>query len=174
MTTRDCDELDKRIISMLSRSSQESYRQMAKRLDIHPNTLMQRVKNLEDRGIIRGYRAYLDYMKLGFDYMGVINIYAEDVGAVSEHIKNVPQVVSVFYITGESDIIALVACMGRDEFSEVVRSINSIPKVKKTSTAVVLNIIKDPFSFIPPIVDDSDGRPSQDAAPAGQEPGPGM
>ncbi|MBO4348743.1 MAG: Lrp/AsnC family transcriptional regulator, partial [Candidatus Methanomethylophilaceae archaeon] len=81
------DELDKRIIELLSTSSQGSYRQIAKTLDVHPSTLIQRVKNLESRGVIRGYRANIDYMKLGFEFMGVVNVNASDVIAVQDKIS---------------------------------------------------------------------------------------
>ena len=149
MSLSDFDELDKRIIELLCRSSQGSYRQLAKQLDVHPTTLIQRVKNLETKGVINGYRASIDYMKLGFDYMGMVSVYAENVITVQGEI---PQVISVFDVTGESDCIVWIACLDRDEFSEVVKEINAIPDVRKTNTAVILRISKDPFSYVPPIL----------------------
>lgn len=152
MSLDDFDELDKRIIELLCRSSQGSYRQLAKQLDVHPTTLIQRVKNLESKGVINGYRASIDYMKLGFEYMGVVNVIAENVMTVQGAIAKIPQVVSVFDVTGDSDCLVWIACQDRDEFSDVVKEINSIPDVKKTITSVILNITKDPFSYIPPIL----------------------
>ena len=152
MSLADFDELDKRIIELLCTSSQGSYRQLAKQLDVHPTTLIQRVKNLETKGVINGYRASIDYMKLGFEYMGMVSVYAENVVTVQGEIAKIPQVISVFDVTGDSDRIVWIACLDRDEFSEVVKRINSIPDVKKTNTAVILNISKDPFTYIPPIL----------------------
>ncbi len=152
MSLNDFDELDKRIIELLCRSSQGSYRQLAKQLDVHPTTLIQRVKNLETRGVINGYRASIDYMKLGFEYMGMVSVYAENVMTVQDRISRIPQVISVFDVTGDSDCIVWIACLDRDEFSEVVKEINAIPDVRKTNTSVILNITKDPFSYIPPIL----------------------
>lgn len=152
MSLSDFDELDKRIIELLCRSSQGSYRQLAKQLDVHPTTLIQRVKNLETKGVINGYRASIDYMKLGFDYMGMVSVYAENVITVQGEIAKIPQVISVFDVTGESDCIVWIACLDRDEFSEVVKEINAISDVRKTNTAVILRISKDPFSYVPPIL----------------------
>ena len=146
------DELDKRIIELLSTSSQGSYRQIAKTLDVHPSTLIQRGKNLESRGVIRGYRANIDYMKLGFEFMGVVNVNASDVIAVQDKISKIPQVVSVFDVTGDSDCMAWIACIDREEFSSVVKKINSIDGVTRTNTSVIMDIKKDPFSYIPPIL----------------------
>lgn len=151
MVLADYDELDKRIIEMLSKSSQGSYRQLAIQLNVHPTTLMQRVKNLETKGVINGYRARIDYLKLGFEYMGLVNVYADNVNTVQDEISNMPQVISVFDVTGDADCVAWIACFDRDEFSDVVKRINAIPDVKKTNTAVILGIKKDPFSYVPPI-----------------------
>ena len=62
----DFDELDRRIIVLMSSSSEGSFRQIAKELGVHPTTLIQRVKNLQAKGVIKGSRAKIDYMKLGF------------------------------------------------------------------------------------------------------------
>lgn len=152
MPLNDFDELDKRIIELLCRSSQGSYRQLAKQLEVHPTTLIQRVKNLESKGVINGYRASVDYMKLGFEFMGIVSVIAEDVLSVQDKIASIPQIIAVFDVTGESDCLVWVACQNREEFSEVVKSINAIPEVRKTSTSVILGISKDPFSYIPPIL----------------------
>lgn len=151
---RDMDDLDKRIVELICTSSQGSYRQLAKQIGVHPTTLIQRVKNLEAKGIINGYRAKIDYMKLGFEYMGIVHIYADNLIEVLGNLSKVPQVVGIFDVTGDSDAIAWVACIDREEFSETVKLINSQPGVKKTNTAVVLSIAKDPFDFIPEIVDE--------------------
>ena len=152
MSLEDYDELDKRIIELLCRSSQGSYRQIAKQLNVHPTTLIQRVKNLESKGVIQGYRASVDYMKLGFEYMGMVSVYAENVVSVQDEIAKIPQVISIFDVTGESDCMAWIACIDRDEFSAAVKTINAIDGVKKTNTSVILGIKKDPFSYIPPIL----------------------
>ena len=152
MSLAEYDELDKRIIELMCRSSQGSYRQLAKQLDVHPTTLIQRVKNLEARGVIQGYRASVDYMKLGFDYMGLVSIIADNVSTVQDEIAKIPQVVSIFDVTGDSDCVAWIACIDREEFSDVVKEINKIPDVHKTITSVILAINKDPFTYIPPIL----------------------
>ncbi len=144
------DDLDKKIIIELCISSQGSYRQIAKRLGIHPTTLIQRIKNLEDQGIIKGYRAQVDYQKLGYEFMALVHIYAEgDILDIQGKIKAMNNVVAVFDVTGECDSIAWVACKNRDEFSDVIKKMLVIHGVKKTNTYVILNTIKDPYQFIP-------------------------
>jgi DNA-binding Lrp family transcriptional regulator len=64
--------------------------------------------------------------------------------------------VAVFDVTGECDSIAWVACKNREEFSAVIKSMLQIKGVKKTNTYVVLNMIKDPFQFLPRFGESSD------------------
>jgi DNA-binding Lrp family transcriptional regulator len=148
------DELDKRIIEELCKSSQGSSRAIAKRLGIHPTTFIQRVRNLEKLDIVRGYRANVDYMKLGYEFMAIVHIYVEgDLMGIQKSIKELKNVVAVLDVTGECDSIAWVACRSREEFSSVVKSMLVIPGVKKTNTYVILNVIKDPFNFMPDFSD---------------------
>lgn len=146
---KDYDDLDRKIIELLCTSSQGSFRQIAKQLNVHPTTLIQRVKTLEAKNVIRGYRAKIDYMNLGFEYMGVVHVYAEDVLNVQDKIKDIPQVMAVYDVTGDSDCIVIISCLDREEFSETVKKINSVGGVKKTNTSVILNVIKDSGDFIP-------------------------
>ncbi|MDR2698241.1 MAG: Lrp/AsnC family transcriptional regulator [Candidatus Methanoplasma sp.] len=145
----DYDDLDKRIIELLCTSSQGSLRQIAKQLNVHPTTLMQRVKTLEAKGVIKGYRAKVNYMNLGFEYMGMVHVYAEDVLNVQSKIKDIPQVMAVYDVTGDADCIAMISCLDREEFSETVKRINSVPGVRKTNTSVILNVTKDASDFVP-------------------------
>jgi DNA-binding Lrp family transcriptional regulator len=151
------DDLDKRIILQLCTSSQGSYRQIAKRLGIHPTTLIQRVKRLEELGILKGYRAQVDYLKLGYEFMAIVHISVEgDLLDVQQKIMQLKDVVAVYDVTGECDSIAWVACRSREEFSGVIKSMLQIRGVKKTNTYVVLNMIKDPFQFLPDFSAESD------------------
>ncbi len=155
---KEMDELDKRIVDLLCRSSQGSYRQLAKELGIHPTTLIQRVKNLEEKGIIKGYRAKIDYTKLGFEYMGIVQVSAGDIAEVIKDLSKIPQVAGIFDVTGESDAVAWIVCTDRDDFSETVKFINTIPGVTKTNTSVVLGIPKDPFEFLPSFTEKEEKR----------------
>ncbi len=149
----DYDDLDRRIVELLCTSSQGSFRQIAKQLNVHPTTLIQRVKALETKGVIRGYRAKIDYMNLGFEYMGIVHIYADDVINVQNAIKEIPQVMSIFDVTGDADSIVMISCLDREDFSDTVKRINSIDGVKKTNTSVIMNIVKDLSDFVPVLND---------------------
>jgi DNA-binding Lrp family transcriptional regulator len=146
---KEFDELDKRIIEMICNSSQGSYRQLAKQLGVHPTTLIQRIKHLEKMGVVKGYRAKIDYVAMGYDYTGLVHVYSDNAVEVENELVKIPEVAAVYDVTGEADIVVLVTCLNRDEFSAVVKRINSIDGVHKTNTSVVLNVVKSENEFIP-------------------------
>lgn len=150
------DELDRRIIEMMCRSSQGSFRQLAKQLGVHPTTLIQRVKNLENKGIIRGYRAKVDYVVMGCDYTGVVAVKADDTCVAGAEIARIRDVVSVLEVTGESNLLVTIACLDREEFSKIVREISAVEGVKRSAASVVLNVFKSSDDFVPELVA---GRP---------------
>ena len=150
---KDFDELDKRIIEMMCNSSQGSYRQLAKQMGVHPTTLIQRVKTLEAKGVIKGYRAKVDYVATGYDYNGLVQVYTDNIESVEKELVNIPEVAAVYDVTGEADVVVYLCCLDRDEFSAAVKRINNLPGVVKTNTSVILNIVKPESDFIPKMVD---------------------
>ena len=150
---KDFDELDKRIIEMMCNSSQGSYRQLAKQMGVHPTTLIQRVKTLEAKGVIKGYRAKVDYVAMGYDYNGLVQVYTDNIESVEKELVNIPEVAAVYDVPGEADVVVYLCCLDRDEFSAAVKRINNLPGVVKTNTSVILNIVKPESDFIPKMVD---------------------
>ncbi|MCC7552837.1 Lrp/AsnC family transcriptional regulator [Candidatus Micrarchaeota archaeon] len=61
------DEMDKKIIKILSNDSRISYVELAKKLNLTPNSIKYRIKNLEKSKIILGYTISIDFKKLGYE-----------------------------------------------------------------------------------------------------------
>ncbi len=139
------DALDESILFALGEDSRQSFRKLAERVKASPATVIQRVKRLEDAGILQGYTAVVNYAKLGYDYMGVTEITIRK-GALLEvqrKIALMPGVVSVFDVTGQSDSLVVSRCRSRGEFSALLKKILSIENVERTNTHVVLNVVKE-------------------------------
>jgi DNA-binding Lrp family transcriptional regulator len=68
---------------------------------------------------------------------------------VEKNLVEIPEVVAVYDVTGEADIVVLVTCLNRDDFSAVVKRINSLDGVARTNTSVVLNVVKSENEFVP-------------------------
>ena len=123
------DKTDVEIISQLSKSCRDSYRELAKRLRLHPTTLMSRMKRLEKAGAIRGYGAHLDLPLLGYEFMGLVQIKIAKgkLLEAQERISRLRGVVAVYDVTGEYDSVAIIAARNREAFSNLIKSFLAIP-----------------------------------------------
>lgn len=143
------DKTDEEILSELRRDSRASFRQMAKRLHIHPTTVISRTKKLEKSGVIQGYGAHADLTALGYEFLGLVQMKIEKgrILETQERISKLKGVVAVWDVTGEYDGVILIAAKTREEFSKIIKSFSNIPHVEHTNTQVVLHVVKEPWQF---------------------------
>jgi DNA-binding Lrp family transcriptional regulator len=138
------DETDQRILLELKRNCRRSYRELSASTGMSPAALIERIRRLEKDGAITGYSASFDYLKLGFEFMAVveISISGRDLLGVERRIAQMPRVAAVWDTTGEYDAIAVLMCKNRSELSATVKRILAIENVEKTNTNIVLNVVK--------------------------------
>ena len=147
------DQLDLEILKELRNDGKQSYRILANKLKIHPNTLMQRIKRLEQDKVIRGYTADIDYRKLGFDMHAIVMIRTHKNRSIDlwelQSIAKIPHVQILYAITGNHDAIAVLRVKDRDELISVLRKIQEVKAVLRTTTHVVLKSFKQTHEFNP-------------------------
>lgn len=144
---KSMDELDGRIVFALAENSRLSFREMAKKLGVSTSTVAQHVKRLESQKVVRRYSTDLDWEKLGFDLTALIEITirGQPLLKVQAQIAKLPQVVSVWDITGEFDSMALVRVKNRRELSATVKKILDIDGVEHSDTHLILNTVKENY-----------------------------
>ncbi len=149
MKNEQIDRTDKKILLALRIDCRRSCRELAKDVDISPSTLIERMKRLEENKFVKGYVASLDFLKLGYEFMGLVQISIEPghLLEAQEKISKLRGVYSVYDVTGEYDSIAFIIAKNRNEFSTLIKKILGMPYVKRTNTNVVLNVVKDPSAF---------------------------
>ena len=143
------DKTDVEILAALRQDSRLSFRQMARKLGIHPTTLISRVRRLEKSGVVLGYGANLDLSKLGYDFMGVVQIKIAKgkLLEAQEKISRMRGVVAVYDVTGEYDSVAIIAAKTRESFSQLIKSFLHLPLVEHTNTQVILKVVKPTWQF---------------------------
>ncbi|HID72448.1 TPA: Lrp/AsnC family transcriptional regulator [Candidatus Micrarchaeota archaeon] len=142
------DSTDRQILLELRRNCRRSYREIAAEIGMSPAALIERIKRLEEQGIVTGYSANFDYLKLGFDFMAVLQIsISGDLLRIQEKIAKLPGVAAVYDTTGSYDSVAILMCKSRQELSALVKKILGIQGVDKTNTNMVLNVVKKLSEF---------------------------
>jgi DNA-binding Lrp family transcriptional regulator len=141
----DVDDVDLRIIRALNKNARKSFREIARELDLALSTVSNRVKHLEDAGVIRGYVPVVDAGKLGFDLSVVVGVKISPgkLMDVQQRIARHPRVVGVFDVTGEWDSLIIARFQDREDLNAFIKDVLNSPHVERTATQLVLNTVKD-------------------------------
>jgi len=143
------DKTDGEILHELLKNCRGSYREIAKRLKMHPSTLISRMQRLEKTRVIQGYGANVDLGKLGYEFMGMVQIKIAkgNLLVAQERISRLKGVVAVYDITGEYDSVAIIAAKSREGFSQTIKSFLAISYIEHTNTQVILKTVKEAWQF---------------------------
>jgi DNA-binding Lrp family transcriptional regulator len=144
------DETDVKVLKALTEDARLSSRQIAKKCQISVGTALARIKKMEEDGVIKGYTALLDQEKLGYELTVVTEITVSK-GRLLEmenEIARIPNVCSVYDLTGMSDAAIIAKFKNREELSKFTKRLLSLPYVERTNTHVVLTTIKEDFRVL--------------------------
>ena len=144
-THHKVDDVDRKIIQLLQEDSRKSFNKIADSLGIAVGTAYNRVKNLEDSGILKGYTIMLDSAKLGYGLTALILIEAEGryLPEVEKELAKLDEVTCIYDITGDYDIAVIARFRNRSTLNNFIKSALKMPHVTRTVTNVVLNVVKE-------------------------------
>lgn len=139
------DELDIKIISLLQKNARLSFREIARELDVAVGTVYNRIKKLEENGVIKGYAPVLDYEKLGFGLTALIGVKAQGrkIQEIERKIAEKSRAMMVYDITGEFDIFVIAKFRDREDMNRFVKWLLSLDGVEKTNTSVAMQVVKE-------------------------------
>ncbi len=140
------DEIDITILSILQHHGRRHLAEIAKEVDLSPPAVMERVKKLESRGIIKGYHALLDAKALGKDIVAFIGVsvgHQRYITAFASHMVRQHDVLECHHVTGEESFILKVKTANTDSLERFLGEIRSMEGVTRTVTKVVLSTPKE-------------------------------
>ncbi|BAK54442.1 Lrp/AsnC family transcriptional regulator [Sulfurisphaera tokodaii] len=142
------DEIDLRILKILQYNAKYSLDEIAREIRIPKSTLSYRIKKLEKDGVIKGYYAYINPASLNLDYIVITSVkakYGKNYHVeLGNKLAQIPGVWGVYFVLGDNDFIVMARYKTREEFMEkFLERVMSIPEVERTSTQVVVKIIKE-------------------------------
>ncbi|MEW6036375.1 MAG: Lrp/AsnC family transcriptional regulator [Candidatus Micrarchaeota archaeon] len=147
------DTVDLMILRELRNDCKRPMRELAQKLRMHPNTLLQRIKRLEKSKVVRKYHADIDYKALGYDMHAVVTIRIRKSGLedekLLESVAALPEVQSLYAVTGGADCIAIVKAKNRDDLVRILRVIQTEKSVLRTTSYLVLVTYKESYQFNP-------------------------
>lgn len=138
------DQLDRRIIGELCSNARTSWRELAERVNLAPSSVADRVRKLEQRGLIRGYTAIIDPMAFGRTVRAVIDVGLPpgvDPAPFEALLATRDEVALAMYVTGPSDYSIIVDCAGAGGLDSFIRWLKADAGVARTESRFVLRPI---------------------------------
>lgn len=143
------DKLDEKIIQELSIDARLTNTELARRVGLSKTPVIARLRKLEKNGVIRGYRAMVDPVKLGRDHVAFVEVKLDDtrekaLSAFNQAASNVPEIEECHMIAGAFDYLLKVRTQNMTRYRQVLgEDISSLPHVAHTSTHVAMQAVKD-------------------------------
>lgn len=141
------DDLDTKAISLLRQNGRISWSELAQHLHLSAPAAAERVRKLEERGIIRGYTALIDPASFGYGLAAFVAITlgkCKHKKSFLRAIKKLPEVVECHRVTGEDDYLLKVLVRDTTHLDNFIGdSLRSIDGVQRAKTTVVLATLKE-------------------------------
>ena len=144
------EKLDRQILALLARDGRMSYTDIGKETGLSTSAAQQRVRRLEQRGVIKGYTAVLNPAELGLMVIAFVAIKPFDPGQsddAPERLQHIDEIISCYSVAGEPSYLLKVQVPTMSDLEALLARIRSDAKVS-THTTTVLSI---PYEDRPPI-----------------------
>ena len=135
------DEKDRAILSMLERDARATYADIAEEVGLSPSSVHERVKKLERRGVIVGYRAELDPKALGLDVTALVSVMPLDPKEpddLPDRVRGFGEVEDCWSVAGQESYVLKVRTATTEHLEELLRRLREKARVQ-TRTTVVLS-----------------------------------
>ena len=101
------DDINRELLDLLQTDGRMSYKELGERIGLTAPAVAERIRKLEDAGVIRGYQAIVDYEALGFPILSIIRLNAPGrADDVDDTLRAIPEVIEANRVTGsESHVI---------------------------------------------------------------------
>ena len=145
----DLDRFDQAILSVLAENGRISITDLAKRIGLSKSPTQTRLRRLEAEGVILGYRAMLDPIRLGLDHVAFVEVRLSDtreaaLRAFNAAVAKVPEIEQAHMIASHFDYLLKVRTRDMTAYRRFLgETISSLPHVSNTSTYVAMEAVKE-------------------------------
>lgn len=140
------DEIDATIVRLLQEDGRIKRNAIADVVGLSLPSVSDRMRKLEERGVITGYHAVVDAKRVHFDITAFIRLMVESSAHYAEVVERaaaLPEVLEVHSITGEGSHILKVRTRNTTSLEKLLSTLQSWPGVHGTSTSIVLSSFKE-------------------------------
>ena len=143
------DDTDRKILELLQQDSNITNAQLANDIGLSPAPTLERVKKLEQSGVIKGYHARVDAaaVGIGVSTFVLVNLKGhnkENIIRFTKAIAEIPEVVECHHVTGQADFMLRIVCADIPAYqSLMLERVTNIDMVDNMQSMVILSTFKD-------------------------------
>lgn len=155
MDFSDLDLFDRKILNVLAEDGRISIADLARRIGLSKSPTQARLRRLESAGIITGYRALIDPIRLGLDHVAFVEVKLDDTreAALSKFnaaVVKLPEIEQAHMMASHFDYLLKVRTRSMSAYRQVLgEKISSLPHVAATSTYVAMQAVKEDAVMAP-------------------------
>ncbi|MEM2972237.1 MAG: HTH-type transcriptional regulator LysM [Candidatus Bathyarchaeia archaeon] len=132
------DEVDKKIIQILKHDARATYSEIGKKVGLSEGAVRKRIKDLVKAGVVKRFTIRLGLAE-GAEAIALVSVKPSmPTSEISAMLMKIPNVESVYEITGEYDIAIMISAMNIAEVNKTVEEIRRMEGVVNTNTMIVL------------------------------------
>lgn len=142
MSNLKLDNIDRKILFFLVNDARMPYLEIARECGVSGAAIHQRVRKLEENGIITGSRLLIKPAAIGLNVCAFISIVVTEANKSQEVIaalKKIPEVVECHFVTGRYTLLVKVFCLDNDHLMDVImHKLREVPYIQSTDTMISL------------------------------------
>lgn len=151
------DAIDTQILSILQEDARASNAEIARTVGLAPSAVLERIRKLERRGVIRGYEVRLNPEELGLDLLAFVFVQVDERQSeqkTGELLARLPEVLEVHHIAGEDCYLVKVRCASTGALGRLLQQgFGAFEGVRRTRTTIVLGTVLESTRLPLPEVD---------------------
>ena len=137
------DDIDQKILSFLVKNARMPFLEIARECGVSGAAIHQRVKKMENLGIITGSRLLVKPQTLGLNVCAFVAVNLSEANKYPEVIdalRKISEVVECHFVTGKHALLLKLYCFNHDHLMEIlINTIQNIPSVQSTETMISLD-----------------------------------
>jgi Lrp/AsnC family leucine-responsive transcriptional regulator len=151
------DKIDLKIVRMLQENSKITNLDLSKKIGLSPAPTLERVKKLEQAGIIQSYHAKVDSAAIGLNVKTfvLVSLAWQKPNALDNFIskvKSIPEITECYIITGDADFLLKIVCKDIPTYEKLLfKTLSQIEEIERLKTLMTLSKVKKekvlPFDY---------------------------
>ncbi len=156
----ELDAIDLAILNLLQDNCKLPLAKVGEQVGLSAPSVIERIKKLEDHGVITGYRAVINARRVGKDvtaFIGVSVGHPRRIADFEQEVAKLPEVLECHHVTGQHTFLLKVKTENTSTLENLIRAIRSIEGVERTETMVVLSTNMERTQIALPLGDGAAG-----------------